>query len=59
MYVCMHACMHVCMHVCMFVCMHVCMYTVAGPIVCMHQVDGSCEQFSCGVDDNFFFFRVR
>ena len=41
MYVCMGVCMHVCMYVCMFVCMLVCKYTVVGPIVCMHQVDGS------------------
>ena len=38
-YACM--CTYVCMYVCMFVCMHVGMYTVVGPIVCMHQVDGS------------------
>ena len=42
-YMYVYACMYtyVCMYVCMFVCMHVGMYTVVGPIVCMHQVDGS------------------
>ena len=67
MYVCMCVCVHVCMCACMSVCMHVGMYACL--YACMYvsiqwlvrlcactKLMVACEQFSCGVDDNFSSF---
>ena len=63
MYVCMHACMHACMHVrmyyvCLYACLYVCIQWLVRLCACT-KLMVACEQVSCGVDDNFFFFRVR
>ena len=58
--ICMHVCMHVyvCMYVCLYACMYVCIQWLVQLCACT-KLMVACEQVSCGVDDNFFFFRVR
>ena len=58
MYVCMYVCVSVCMYVCVCVCVYVCIQCLVRLCACTKLIV-ACEQVSCEVDDNFFFFRVR
>ena len=62
MYVGMYVCVYVCVYACVYVCVYACMYVYIQWLVRLcacTKLIVACEQVSCEVDDNFFFFRVR